>query len=312
MTEKGKKGGRKEGKEEKKKMELDDILDQIERVDTDANGYVTREELEKYFKTTDQDLSIVDSWFRWFDLDNKGVIEAEDICATLGIPMREPYAQRVKANRERRRKTSLPMSDSRSKRLIDSARHSSLSSKSSSSKEVANRQRGSTTSSSSNEAKVDKAGKISPDRRVDSQKSLSDGSSQSGPIKEVTAPVEASAPRFAGAKYNDTQSVESSGSSSNSSSSLRDSFEILHEEAVDEELLKDVMKIVKANEDKVKEEKDMAKLLKDGVEKRHGKHWQAIVAYTNLGCNVEHEVKTFVYLRKNNRIFILFRTPIAE
>lgn len=94
--------------------------------------------------------------------------------------------------------------------------------------------------------------------------------------------------------------------------SLRKSFEILHEETVNEELLGDIMRIVKNNEGKVHEEKEMAKLLKDGVEEKHGRHWQAIVAYTNLGCNVEHEVNTFVYLRKDNHIYILFRTPISE
>lgn len=206
------------------------------------------------------------------------------------------------------------MSDTRSKRLIDkissSSGHSSTSSsKSSKGKEAMDRRRGSTTSSSSSGAKDGRATKTSSDQLVDSQKSLSDKSLQNEGIKEVIAPMDASEPRSSGTKYNDAPSVKSSSSSCNS---LRDSFEILHEEAVDEDLLKDVMKIVKTNEDKVKEEKDMAKLLKDGVEKRHGKHWQAIVAYTNLGCNVEHEVKTFVYLRKNNRIYILFRTPIAE
>ncbi|VDM27855.1 unnamed protein product [Hydatigera taeniaeformis] len=174
------------------------------------------------------------------------------------------------------------------------------------------RRQGSTTSSSSSGVKIGRVTNVSRDESVDNRKSLSDRNSQNASIKEVIAPMEASEPRSSGTKYNDTSSVRSSGSDSISNDSLRDSFEILHEEPVNEELLKDVMKIVKFNEDKVKEEKDMAKLLKDGVEKRHGKHWQAIVAYTNLGCNVEHEVKTFVYLRKNNRIYILFRTPISE
>ena len=98
----------------------------------------------------------------------------------------------------------------------------------------------------------------------------------------------------------------------NSIEDLKANFEILHEEEVDENLLKDIMKIVQNNEERVKEEKDMAKLLKEEVDEKHGKHWQAIVAYTNLGCNVEHEVKTFVYLRRNNHIYILFRTPIGE
>ncbi|KAL5112645.1 hypothetical protein TcWFU_008056 [Taenia crassiceps] len=295
-------------------MELEDVLDQIEKADTDSNGYVTRAELEKYFKSTNQDLAIMDNWFRWFDLDNRGVIEAEDVCTTLGVPMREPYAQRIKANRERRgRKTSI-LSDTRSKRLIDKISHSSghssmSSSKSSNGKETMEKRRGPTTLSSSNEAKDGTATKTSSDRLVESQKQPSDRDPQKEYIKEVIVPMDASGPQFSGRKYTDTPSIRSSDSSL---SSLRDSFEILHEEAVDEDLLKDVMTIVKSNEDKVREEKDMAKLLKDGVEKRHGKHWQAIVAYTNLGCNVEHEIKTFVYLRKNNRIYILFRTPIAE
>lgn len=97
-----------------------------------------------------------------------------------------------------------------------------------------------------------------------------------------------------------------------SNENLWNSFEILHEDSVNEELLSDVMRIVKKYEGKVHEEKEMAKLLKDGVEEKHGRHWQAIVAYTNLGCNVEHEINTFIYLRKNNYIYILFRTPIAE
>lgn len=89
-------------------------------------------------------------------------------------------------------------------------------------------------------------------------------------------------------------------------------FEILHEEKVDDGLLEDVMNIVREHEDQSKEEKDMAKALKDNVEKRHGRHWQAIVAGKNLGCNVEHEVNTFVYLRRGNHIYILFRTPISD
>ncbi|KAL5970136.1 Dynein light chain 1 cytoplasmic [Taenia solium] len=296
-------------------MELEDALDLIEKVDVDCNGYITRAELVKHLNETNQDLAIVDNWFKWFDLDNKGVIEAEDVCTTLGVSLRESYAQRVKANRERRGKKTSIVSDTRSKRLIDkisdsSGNSSMSSSRSSKVKEEMDRRHGFTTSSSSSEAKDGRATKASRDRLVDSQKSLSDRSLQNEGIKEVIAPVDASAPQVSGRKYNDIPSVKFSSSSS--CNSLRDSFEILHEEAVDDDLLKDVMEIVKNNEDKVKEEKDMAKLLKDGVEKRHGKHWQAIVAYTNLGCNVEHEVKTFVYLRKNNRIYILFRTPIAE
>lgn len=42
---------------------MEDVLDQIEKVDINSNGYVTRTELEKYFKATNQDLSIVD--VRW-------------------------------------------------------------------------------------------------------------------------------------------------------------------------------------------------------------------------------------------------------
>ncbi|VDM26049.1 unnamed protein product, partial [Hydatigera taeniaeformis] len=158
-------------------MEVEDVLDQIEKVDTDSNGYVTRAELEKYFKSTNQDLAIVDNWFRWFDLENKGVIEAEDVCTTLGVPMREPYAQRVKANRERKKKTTV-VSDLRSKRLIDkisdSSGHSMMSgSKSNGVKEPMSRRQGSTTSSSSSGVKVGRVTNVSRDESVDNRKSLS-------------------------------------------------------------------------------------------------------------------------------------------
>ncbi len=44
-------------------MEFDDVMNQLEHVDVNANGFVTRQELEDYFRSTDQDLAVVEvSW----------------------------------------------------------------------------------------------------------------------------------------------------------------------------------------------------------------------------------------------------------
>ncbi len=41
-------------------MEFDDVMNQLEHVDVNANGFVTRQELEDYFRSTDQDLAVVE------------------------------------------------------------------------------------------------------------------------------------------------------------------------------------------------------------------------------------------------------------
>uniref|UniRef100_A0A5K3FFJ5 EF-hand domain-containing protein n=1 Tax=Mesocestoides corti TaxID=53468 RepID=A0A5K3FFJ5_MESCO len=304
-------------------------------------GYVTREELEKYFKATGQDLSVVDDWFKWFDFDDKGVIEAEDICDTLGIPMRPDYAERVKENRRKKPAEASGKAVNGGGDVHGSSTESlSPSTQSSNLEQLPEEEPTPTIQSSQKHKSMDSSNFVrqnsgfkaeliraasTPGGKQATQPTPTDlePANQEAPAEDEiqvstasqaqhTAPMSQDPWLVDGFNGNGGVSARKTSISSASSESLRQKFEVLHEESVDEELLRDVMRIVKTNEDKVQEEKDMAKLLKDGVEEKHGKHWQAIVAYNNLGCNVEHEIRTFIYLRRDNHVYILFRTPIAD
>nr|CDS31909.1 Calcium binding protein [Hymenolepis microstoma] len=286
-----------------------EVMDHIEKADVDSKGYLTRDELRNYFQSLGQNPDFIDEWFKWFDLDNKGVIEAEEVCTTLGMTMRKPYAERVKANREKAAAgQSVAVSQAGHEKTLDAQDTKSQNdSRSTSTRSLdgdgvdmmSNRMNSSLSSTinitSDDEIPTYSASKSGLDRTISADIT----------IEEMPTHFEESAPTQ---QPNEQKVLRRNESLEN----LRKSFEILHEEKVNEELLNDIMRIVKNNERKVQEEREMAKLLKDGVEEKHGRHWQAIVAYTNLGCNVEHEVNTFVYLRKNNHIYILFRTPISD
>ncbi|VDL29796.1 unnamed protein product [Hymenolepis diminuta] len=279
-------------------MEFEEVMDHIEKADVDSKGYITEDELRNYFLSLNQNPDFIDDWFKWFDLDNKGVIEAEDVCVTLGMPMRKTYAERVKAKREKGTAgESAVCSESGLKKSVDVRDTESQNpSRSTSTISIDGDGMKSTLSSttditSDGDAPTYSASKSGLDRTISADIT----------IEEIPLQLVESA-----------HIIQPDAMRRESLESLYKSFEILHEETVNEELLSDIMRIVKNNEGKVHEEKEMAKLLKDGVEEKHGRHWQAIVAYTNLGCNVEHEVNTFVYLRKDNHIYILFRTPISE
>ncbi|KAM7541232.1 hypothetical protein Aperf_G00000043383 [Anoplocephala perfoliata] len=291
-------------------MEFEEVMDHFERADVDLKGFLTREELKDYFMSFSQNTDFIDDWFKWFDLDNKGVIEAEDVCTTLGMPMPQSYADRIKARQEKQVERDIFFAESGQEQSVDVQNTSTESLDSSHStstrsidgdgEDTKSQELNSIPSSTTDVTSDSRAHTHSESRSAMERTVAGDVTIEEMPMDlQLTAPI----PHFA-----DPELTARRASIEN----LRNSFEILHEDSVNEELLSDVMRIVKKYEGKVHEEKEMAKLLKDGVEEKHGRHWQAIVAYTNLGCNVEHEINTFVYLRKNNYIYILFRTPIGE
>ncbi|KAL5111392.1 Vam6/Vps39-like protein [Taenia crassiceps] len=81
-------------------MSLETVHQEFEQIDTNHYGYITRADLEAYARRTHQDSDFVDKWFQWFEGEHKGIITMEDVCTTLGIPMREEYMQKVDQKRQ--------------------------------------------------------------------------------------------------------------------------------------------------------------------------------------------------------------------
>ncbi|KAM7540709.1 hypothetical protein Aperf_G00000043373 [Anoplocephala perfoliata] len=79
----------------------------FEAIDSDYNGYITRDELEQYARRTGQPASMVDDWFHWFDYGNTGRITYEDLCETLAIGMTKTYADKVEQKRELAREATI-------------------------------------------------------------------------------------------------------------------------------------------------------------------------------------------------------------
>ncbi|VDL88816.1 unnamed protein product [Schistocephalus solidus] len=88
-------------------------------------------------------------------------------------------------------------------------------------------------------------------------------------------------------------------------------FDLLHEKPVDSELVNRIVQLIRQHEDPTLEEMDLAKRIKEDMEKWSKQHWQVIVATGHdLGCAVGNIPDTFVFLRKASRVYILYRTPI--
>ncbi|TPP62616.1 hypothetical protein FGIG_09839 [Fasciola gigantica] len=72
-----------------------DYLNQFTQIDTNRDGLITRRELFKYALSIGEDISMVDTWFRLFDSQDKGVITIEDVSRTLGVPPPKYYKERM-------------------------------------------------------------------------------------------------------------------------------------------------------------------------------------------------------------------------
>ncbi|KAM3183010.1 hypothetical protein ACTXT7_011199 [Hymenolepis weldensis] len=87
----------------------------FEEIDANYNGYITRDELERYVKRTGQPEEMVDDWFKWFDFGNTGKITFEDMCETLAIGMSKNYSENVEKKREMERETLITTTKNKSK-----------------------------------------------------------------------------------------------------------------------------------------------------------------------------------------------------
>ncbi|VDM27274.1 unnamed protein product, partial [Hydatigera taeniaeformis] len=81
-------------------MSLETVHQEFEQIDTNHYGFITRADLEAYARRTHQNDDFVEKWFQWFEGEHKGIITMDDVCTTLGIPMREEYRQKVDKKRQ--------------------------------------------------------------------------------------------------------------------------------------------------------------------------------------------------------------------
>ncbi|KAF5395128.1 hypothetical protein PHET_07393 [Paragonimus heterotremus] len=72
-----------------------DYLNQFAAIDKNRDGLITRRELFKYALSIGEDISMVDTWFKLFDAQDKGVITIEDVSRTLGVPPPKFYKERM-------------------------------------------------------------------------------------------------------------------------------------------------------------------------------------------------------------------------
>ncbi|GAA55981.1 hypothetical protein CLF_109548 [Clonorchis sinensis] len=72
-----------------------DYLTQFSIIDTNRDGLITRRELFKYALSIGEDISMVDTWFKLFDAQDKGVITIDDVSRTLGVPPPKYYKERL-------------------------------------------------------------------------------------------------------------------------------------------------------------------------------------------------------------------------
>ncbi|KAM7539601.1 hypothetical protein Aperf_G00000043362 [Anoplocephala perfoliata] len=194
-----------------------EIIDIFEEIDQDRKGYITRSELTEYFRSHLTTGSNVYKWFQWFEGEHKGIITMEDVCTTLGIPMRKEYTQ-----------------------------------------------------------------------KVDRTRSM---------ISEGIIPVPVEAPKL----FASIPPVSNS-------KSIMDGVEVLHMNFVTEEMLQSCVRSCKENSSNLKEA-EIAKILKEYMERLYKKHWVVIVASSTIGCAVAHETNMFIHFRYSNRIYILYRIP---
>ncbi|CAL8095833.1 unnamed protein product [Calicophoron daubneyi] len=75
-----------------------DYLKHFTEADTDHDGLITRRQLFKY-ALKQNDVSMVDKWFRLFDSSDKGVISIDDVSRTLGVPIPQFYKERSRGKR---------------------------------------------------------------------------------------------------------------------------------------------------------------------------------------------------------------------
>lgn len=88
-----------------------------------------------------------------------------------------------------------------------------------------------------------------------------------------------------------------------------DGVEVLPGNTAPNDIVEGCVRFVKDYRGEGNEEKDMARFLKDQMERNYNKHWQVVVASSTIGCMVAHETKKFIHFRYSNRVYILYFVP---
>ena len=96
---------------------------------------------------------------------------------------------------------------------------------------------------------------------------------------------------------------------SNGASNLIDDVEVLHTNAVPDDMLKHCIRLVKDYTGIFREKQDIARYLKEHMEQSYRRYWQVIIAGSTIGCVVAHETNTFIHFKYKNQIYILYRIP---
>ncbi|VUZ46837.1 unnamed protein product [Hymenolepis diminuta] len=91
--------------------------------------------------------------------------------------------------------------------------------------------------------------------------------------------------------------------------SILDDVEILHNNAIPQEMLNACVRLVKENSDDRLQESDIARILKEYMDLHYKKHWIIVVATSTIGAIVAHEPNAFIHFRYNNRLYLLYRIP---
>lgn len=88
-----------------------------------------------------------------------------------------------------------------------------------------------------------------------------------------------------------------------------DEVEILHKNAVPQDMLNACIKIAKDNADPSLQESDIARILKEYMDLHYKKHWIIVVTRSTIGAAVAHEPNFFIHFRYRNRLYMLYRIP---
>lgn len=96
---------------------------------------------------------------------------------------------------------------------------------------------------------------------------------------------------------------------SNGTSNMIEDVETLHTNAVPNDVLKHCIQFVRDYPSTLREEQEMARYLKEHMERYYRRYWQVIIASSTIGCVVAHETNMFIHFKYKNRIYVLYRTP---
>ena len=93
------------------------------------------------------------------------------------------------------------------------------------------------------------------------------------------------------------------------SQSILNGIDVLHKDNMSNDTFEGCVRIIKNYPGKFTEEREIAKYIKDQMERRYGKYWQVVVASSTIGCMVAHESRMFFHFRYNDYLYIIYRVP---